>query len=140
MKLLIASLIFIGIFAPFSVGAQEIVKDPICFAVRNEAPYKIYGSFITELYTKEDGSRARHRSNFRLEEKGALDDKGQPGDVAEFCSYGPFFEGRKLEMTLRTLLPIFTCRTKIDSGVIVIHGERLTGPDGGTKTWADCFE
>lgn len=120
--------------------AQEILKEPICFAVRNEAPYKIYGSFITDLYPRNDGTKARHRSNFRLEEKGAVDEKGAAADKAEFCSFGPFFPGRKLEMTLRTLVPIFTCQTNVESGEIVIHGERLPEPQGGTKTWADCFE
>lgn len=119
--------------------AQEIVKDPICFTVRNEAPYKIYGNFITDYYTTPNGTQARHRSNFRLEEAGAKDEKeGFPTDKAEFCSYGPFMEGRRLELVLRTLVPIFSCKTKIDQGEIVIKGYRK--PEGGTETWAECFQ
>ncbi len=134
----------IAVFLPFPAAAQQagpdIVAEPICFAVRNEAPYKIYGSFITDLYTNtETGSKARHRSNFRLDVPGSTDEKtGNPTDKSEFCSYGPFFPGRKLEMTLRTLVPIFSCQTRIDRGEIVIKGKRK--PEGGTETWALCHE
>lgn len=117
----------------------DIISEPMCFEVINEAPYNIYGKFVTALYIATDGSRARHTSNFKLEAAGSFDSKtGYKTDRAEFCSYGPFFEGRKLEMTLRTLVPIFSCQTRIDSGPIIIHGEKK--PEGGTKTWADCFE
>lgn len=128
---------------PQAAAAQnenlDIVSDPICFAVRNEAPYKIYGNFATDMFTNPDGIKAHHRSNFRLDEAGAKDEKtGEPTDRAEFCSYGPFYPGRKLELTLRTLFPVFSCQTKIDQGEIVIHGHRK--PEGGAETWADCFE
>lgn len=124
---------------PVAVSAQDIVQDPICFVVKNEAPYSIYGSFMTDFYPHPDGTKARHRSNFKLEAAGSVDEEtGYPSDAGEFCSYGPFFPGRKLEMTLRTLVPIFSCQTRIDMGPIVIHGERK--PEGGTNTWADCFE
>ncbi len=128
---------------PQTVQAQnenlDIVKDPICFSVRNTAPYKIYGNFATEQFTRPDGMLSRHRSNFRLDEAGAKDpETGEPSDKAEFCSYGPFFEGRKLDMTLRTLFPVFSCRTKIDQGEILIEGYRK--PEGGAVTTAKCFE
>ncbi len=119
--------------------AQEIISDPLCFMVRNEAPYKAYGSFVTNYFTNSDGIRARHRSNFRLEKAGAIDKKtGYPADRAEFCTYGPFYPERKLELVLRTLVPIFSCITRIDQGELVIKGQRK--PKGGTKTWVECFE
>ncbi|MCF8496259.1 MAG: hypothetical protein K9G62_06300 [Alphaproteobacteria bacterium] len=118
--------------------AQDIVAEPICFQVINEAPYKIYGNFITDTYTAPDGSKSRHRSNFRLDEPGSVHEtEGYPLDRAEFCSYGPFLPGRKLEMVLRTLIPIFSCTTRIDQGPIVIKGRRKD--EGGTETWAECF-
>jgi hypothetical protein len=121
------------------VQAQEIVSEPYCFLVKNEAPYKVYGSFVTDYYTRPDGIQARHRSNFRLEEVGAVHEtEGYPLDVAEFCSYGPFYPDKKLELVIRTLVPIFSCKTKIDQGTIVIQGERK--PEGGTDTRALCFE
>jgi len=116
----------------------DIVAEPLCFEVVNEAPYSVYGDFSTDLYTRPDGIRARHRSNFRLAAGGTLGPGGAQADRAEFCSYGPFLEGRKLELTLRTLVPTFSCRTRVDAGPIVIKGFRQ--PEGGTKTWAECYE
>ncbi len=118
--------------------AQEILSDPLCFNVRNEAPYKVYGNFGTDYYTAADGTKARHRSNFRLDEPGSVDEQGYPSDRAEFCSYGPFYPDRKLEIVLRTLVPVFSCKTKIDQGEIVIKGRRK--PEGGAETWAECYE
>jgi hypothetical protein len=127
-------------FSPSRVLAQEVTSEPICFFVRNQADYKVYGSFITDYYTRPDGVRARHRSNFRLEEAGAIDkEKGHPLDIAEFCSYGPFYPERKLELVLRTLVPVFSCQTRVDQGEIIITGER-NADNSGNITKAVCFE
>jgi hypothetical protein len=120
-------------------GQPDIVSEPICFVIRNEAPYKVYGSFITDYYTAENGSKAKHRSNFRLDEPGSTDPAtNEQTDRSEFCTYGPFLPDRKLELVLRTLVPIFSCKTKIDQGEIVIKGYRK--PEGGTDTYAECYE
>lgn len=127
-------------FAPNPARAQEILNDPICFTVRNTANHKVYGNFVTDYYTAEDGTQARHRSNFRLDEAGAKDpEKGFPLDAAEFCSYGPFFEGRQLELVIRTLIPVFSCKTSVEKGEIIIKSERLPD-DSGNKIWAECLQ
>ncbi|MCB1532682.1 MAG: hypothetical protein KDJ35_07420 [Alphaproteobacteria bacterium] len=120
----------------------EIVQEPICFVVINDAPHMVLGSFVTDTYTKTDGSIGRHRSNFRLQESGAVDkEKGYPTDRAEFCSYGPFFEGRKLEFTIRTLFPVFSCKTNIESGPITIKSiPRKDDPMGGFDYTATCYD
>lgn len=142
MRQLFLAFIFLGFFPGIAVAQNEnldIVSEPICFSVRNEASYLIMGHFMTEQYTKPDGTISRHRSNFRLNAAGEVNkNTGEPLDRAEFCSYGPFFEGRKLEMVLRTLFPVFSCQTKIDQGEIIIKGEPK--PEGGVRTWAECFE
>lgn len=137
MKYKIFCIIFL-LSLPLCAHAQEITKDPICFKLKNTAEFKVYGSFITDYYTTPDGTRARHRSNFRLDEVGAKDpEKNFPLDVAEFCSYGPFYPNRQLELVLRTLVPVFTCKTSVEAGEIVIRGERK--PEGGIKVWAECL-
>ena len=133
-------LLFLMLFCCYApeLQAQEITPEPICFMVKNTAEYKVYGSFITDYYTTEQGTRARHTSNFRLEAAGTVhEEKGYPLDRAEFCSYGPFFPNRQLELVIRTLVPIFSCKTSIEMGEIVIKGQRK--PEGGTKTWAECY-
>lgn len=132
------ALTFIFFLIPFAVKAQEITQEPICFNVINTADFKVYGSFITDYYTMPDGSRRRHTSNFRLEPKGDIDPKeGYPTDRAEFCSYGPFYPDRKLEFILRTIMPVFNCKTSVELGDIVIKGHRKA--EGGVKMWAECL-
>lgn len=118
----------------------DIVQEPICFALRNEAEYRIYGNFATDRFTRPDGIVARHRSTFRLEAAGSKDEDGKYTDREEFCSYGPFLPNRMLILTLRTLFPVFECRTRIDTGQeIVIKGVRRAD-DSGVLTWAECFQ
>ncbi|MGH1377821.1 MAG: hypothetical protein ACRBB3_03280 [Alphaproteobacteria bacterium] len=137
MKHLYPILIALSIYSS-PAHSQEITSQPICFTIRNEAPYKVYGEISTDYATAPDGTKARHTGTFRLEEPGTRDkDKGHPLDVSEFCSSGPFYPGRQLELTIRTLLPIFSCKTNIEVGEIVIKGHRKK--EGGTKTWAVCY-
>lgn len=119
----------------------EVLSEPICFSVINTAPHKSYGAIRTDLYPHPSGSLARHTSNFRLDEAGTVDDEGLPTDRVDFCSYGPFYEGRKLELVLRTLFPVFSCKTKIESGPIYIRSTPIEDdPMGGYRVSADCFE
>lgn len=112
--------------APSASVGGEVVTEPICFNVINKAPYTVYGTFVTNTYTADDGTQARHRSNFRLE----------TNYKSEFCTYGPFYEGRKLELVLRTLIPVFSCKTALTRDII-IYGRRK--PEGGSDTWAVCL-
>lgn len=122
---------------PLPVKAQEVTASPICFSIRNEAPYKVYGQIATDYYTTQDGTKARHTATFNLEQAGTKNpETGNYTDRREFCSSGPFYEGRQVELMLRTLIPIFTCKTSVELGEVIIHG-RFT--DDGTKTWATCY-
>lgn len=103
----------------------EVTANPHCFNIINTAPYTVHGTFVTNYFINEQGVQTRHRSNFRL----------SPQDTAEFCSFGPFYEGQRLELILRSLIPIFRCYTMVDQD-IRIHGRTKDG--GGTETWADC--
>lgn len=132
-------LLFIVFAAPAKAQQPDIVSEPICFQVRNSENFTMYGTIGTNYYTDPRGVQARHRSNFRLEAAGTIDEEGYPADRAEFCSYGPFFEGRKLELTIRTLFPVFSCITRLDQGEIILRAER-NASDSGYNYFADCFE
>lgn len=108
--------------------AQSTTSEPICFKIRNMAEWTILGDVSTDYFTAPDGQRGRHRANFRL----------GPGEEKQMCSYGPFYPDFKQDLTLRTIVPIFSCRTRVDKGDILVQGS--TGSDGKTKTWAECFE
>lgn len=131
--------LLLGIFlTPYQVSAQDVSPSPICFTIRNEAPYKIYGQVATNYYTTADGTRARHTATFSLEKPGTTNPKTKNlQDRREFCSTGPFYPNRQLEITLRTLIPIFSCKTSIEMGELVIQGVRQE--DGSTKTWITCY-
>lgn len=130
------------IFPAQAYAVGEIVSEPICFMVINETSHSVNGSFGTDTYTREDGVESRHRSNFRLKEKGAVhEEEGYPLDKAEFCSYGPFYEGRQLEFVIRTLFPVFSCKTNVESGPIIIRSTpRVDDPMGGVDYSATCYE
>ena len=104
----------------------EVISEAQCFNVINKAPYTVYGSINTNYFVTSDGIKTRHKSNFRLSSQ----------EKVEFCTYGPFYEGRKLELVLRTLLPIFNCKTGVTEDVI-IYGRRKS--EGGTETYAVCL-
>lgn len=105
----------------------EVLSAPQCFRLINRAPYMVMGALYTNYYVDDKRQRARHTSNFRLE----------PGQSQPYCSYGPFYPGRKLDLVIRSFVPVFSCRTKIDAD-IEIMGEMK--PGGGSKTWAVCRE
>ena len=104
----------------------EVSKDPECFNIINKAPYTIFGSIYTNFYIRADGIKTRHKSNFRLE----------ADNYAQFCTYGPFYDGHKVELVIRTLVPVFDCKTGI-GGDITIYGRHKA--EGGTETWATCL-
>lgn len=109
---------------PSAMG--EVSDEPSCFNVINRAPYTVFGSIYTNYFIRGDGAKTRHKSNFRLETENS----------AEFCTYGPFYDDRKVELVLRTLIPIFDCKTGVD-GDVIIYGRRKS--EGGTETWATCL-
>ena len=110
------------------VAAQNAVtQKPVCFQIQNRSPYKTYGTIVTDTYTEKSGAKARHRANFSLES----------GHFGEFCSTGPFYPGQKLDIQLRSLFPLFECRTALTKP-LVIQGRRDS--EGRYKTWIDCIQ
>ena len=57
------------------------------------------------------------------------------GTRREFCSRGPFYEGQRLELTLRTLFPVFACRTQINREITISAKPK---PSGGFDYEVDC--
>lgn len=118
--------------------AQDITASPICFIVKNEAPYTVYGDVSTDYIENQKGQKVRHTGSFRLQKFGTThQEEDHYLDRSEFCSQGPFYPGRQLELTIRTLVPIFSCKTNIEQGEIIIKGKM--NDDGTTKTWAVCY-
>ena len=117
---------FPGMNVPMTAEG-EVLTTPVCFRVINQAPYTVTGSLYTNYYVNKNRQRARHTSNFRLEK----------GQSQPYCSYGPFYPGQRVELVLRTIVPIFNCKTMIDADIYIM-GKVLE--NGGTKSWAVCLD
>lgn len=72
------------------------------------------------------GQVIRHEKNFNL----------QPDETVEVCSTGPFFQGYKVELTIRTIMPLFTCHTRL-SGNIYLR-KKWDDNNGVSVLYADC--
>lgn len=82
----------------------EILSKPACSALVNMSDVTIQGTLGTAPQRAESGDMVTLRDNFKL----------APGERRSFCSTGPFYPGQRLALTIRTLIPLFECKTKID--------------------------
>ena len=88
-------------------GAQQYGGEPACSVIRNLSDFTLYGDVRTDRTPTADGTLASHEKTFRL----------KAGEEVQVCSTGPFFEGGTVELTLRTLIPVFTCRTQLGAPI-----------------------
>lgn len=100
-------------------------QKPMCFNIVNKADWYVTGSIETKPHQQADGETLHHRSNFRL----------APDESTGACTTGPFYDGYRVLLTLRTLIPIFECYT-VAQGEIIINGKK--NADGSTTTEAIC--
>lgn len=104
----------------------EIVSKPICSAIINRSGQTIMGTLSTASQRLADGTNARQTNNFKLLSM----------EKKEFCTTGPFYEGRRIEIVLRTLVPLFNCKTKADREIFL---DAKPNEDGVTKLSATCY-
>lgn len=135
--LLSAIVIFTNCAAFAQDRTIDISDKPICFVVVNTTPYTVYGDMSTDKFPAPSGKLESHKAVFRLRPKGTKGKGDNMLDRSRGCTTGPFFPDRKLELTIRTLIPVFSCRTSLDKGDILIKSER--NAQGDLRTWAECF-
>lgn len=134
-------LIIVFCYMPHLAMAQDISTQPICFNVINDSEHRVYGEIATDYITRDDGQKIHHTGSFRLEAAGTRhEEKGHFLDRAEFCSSGPFFPQRQLELVIRTLIPVFSCKFTPELGDVIIQSATVD-QDGipVTKRWANCL-
>ena len=107
-----------------------MLDEPVCFRITNEEDRRVYGHIETAMNPETE---ERYRSEFRME----------PGETAAACTVGPFFEGRRVWLVIKTLMPLFACKTSIYRP-IVIKRQRLPNGDlkkdsTGRAIWAECY-
>ncbi len=112
-------------------AAQEILEQPICFTIINKAPYGVLG----DVKTAQDhtdagrGEAVTYTATFKLKE----------GETNDVCTTGPLLEGNRVRITLRTLVPIFECKTMIYQGAQIVIRGRYNKAEYKTETWAECL-
>ncbi|MBI1327559.1 MAG: hypothetical protein GC136_07950 [Alphaproteobacteria bacterium] len=124
MKFLLPFLLLI-IALPANAQSPKISEKDQCFHVWNQSGYRVYGSIETDFYEDQDGFKRHHRANFVLEHQ----------EKQQFCTKGPFYPGGKVALVLRTIVPVFNCKTKPYGDVIIRSREK---DDGGTELYASC--
>ncbi len=105
--------------------AGEVTPFEECATLRNMSDQSIMGVVRTAPFKTTTGDPKRHEATFRLE----------ADETAQICSKGPFYEGYKVELMIRTIIPLFTCKTRL-SGDIMLRKKQ--NDDGTTKLYADC--
>ena len=98
----------------------------ICGEIVSQIPFKIYGSVMTDTAGTREGTEVRHKSTFSI----------GPKERLKICSSGPFFQGQRVELTLKTMFPVFSCRTKIDREIRLSATPKK---EGGYTYKATCF-
>jgi hypothetical protein len=117
-------ILFIGLMClTLSAMAADVTPFKECATLRNAANQQVTGVIKTDAY-KFQGQIRRHEKNFIL----------QDGETVDVCSTGPFYPGYKVELTIRTIMPLFTCKTRL-SGEIVLRRKEI---NNFTALYADC--
>jgi hypothetical protein len=128
------ALFIILVFLSFPALAQpvagegkegEIIGTPICTDLTNRSAQMIIGTITTASQTIDTGDVVKHRSNFRLD----------AGAKQKICAAGPFFEGRRVMLVIRTLIPLFECKTTLEKEIFL---DATPQDNGTTKLSATC--
>lgn len=116
---------FLTLLLPFTARAADVTPFKECGTLVNSAGQVVMGVIKTESFMFQK-QIIRHEKNFNL----------QDGETVEVCSTGPFFPGYKVELTIRTIMPLFTCHTRL-SGNIYLR-KKWDDENGVNVLYADC--
>ncbi len=121
------SIIFMLLLMSFPnlAEAAEVTPFDECANLRNMTDQTIMGVVRTAPFKSTTGNVQRHEGSFRLE----------PDEIATICSKGPFYDGYRVELVIRTIIPLFTCKTRL-SGEIYLR--KTENNEGITKLYAEC--
>lgn len=125
MKAIYPLLLAITLLVPVGVQAGEVTPFNECATLRNMSGQTIMGVVRTAPFKSTTGSVQRHEGTFRLE----------PEETAQVCSQGPFYDGYRVELVIRTIIPLFTCKTRLSGDIYLRKTETK---EGITKLYADC--
>lgn len=111
------------LLSPLNATAGEVTPFKECATLRNAAGQEVMGVIRTDQFIYK-GKLDRHEGNFNLKDD----------ETVTICSTGPFFEGYKVELTIRTIMPLFSCKTRLSGEIVIRRKEQ----DGFNVLYADC--
>lgn len=104
------------------------IDTPVCSDLVNRSGFTIYGDVQTQKVEKWGSDDIiQYKSNFRL----AKD------EVTRICTTGPFFEGQRVMLKLRSLLPLFECKTRLGQTIVINAAPKKEGV--GYDWSATCY-
>jgi hypothetical protein len=96
-------LIIICVFTTSVIAAPLLSPTPLCSVFKNQSERTVFIAVRTNYFEGADGTKQRHEASIRLE----------PQEKQQICAQGPFYDGYRVEVILRTLIPLFDCKTKL---------------------------
>ena len=103
MKLYIAFVIAVCLCATSVMAAPLLSPTPQCSVFKNQSERTVFVAVRTNYFEGTDGTKQRHEASIRLE----------PQEKQQICAQGPFYDGYRVEVILRTIIPLFDCKTKL---------------------------
>lgn len=125
--ILAAAFLITGLVEPAWAQDGQFSSAPVCSDILNKTGFTVYGNVETDKAVV-NGKTIYHKSNFRLSKD----------ENTRICASGPFFEGNKLRLVLRSLLPVFECKTKLGKPITLTATPRESGLGYDWK--ASCYE
>ncbi len=113
----------------FPAQAEELYSPQAqCALIKNAMTTSASVAIRTDFYTKPDGKRSYYEDILKLD----------AGKEREVCAKGPFLPDYKVYLTVKSFVPLFDCKTKLQ-GEITIR-ERASKSGEGREVYALCAE
>lgn len=126
VKLFLASVLFLLSFS--QAQSQELYSPlPHCALIKNETLDEMIIQIRTDYYLRDDGSRDYYETILRID----------AGKDREICAKGPFYPEYKVDLIIKSLFPLFDCKTKLQGEIPV--RERKDG-SGSREFYAVCVD
>lgn len=100
----------------------EVTRQPICSKLTNRSTVTIQGTITLAAQKLANGETHQFSENFKL----------SPNETQDVCASGPFYAGRRIDLTIRTLIPLFSCKTALGQEIFLDMKE----VDGGLKQYS----
>lgn len=126
IKAFFTAVLFLLFLSP--AQSQELYSPlPYCALIKNETKDEMIVQIRTDYYLRDDGTRDYHETILRID----------AGKDREICAKGPFYPDYKVDLILKSLFPLFDCRTKLQ-GEIPLRERKLA--NGDREFYAVCVD